>query len=775
MMNSATAWLLAYYHLYLTSMASCSFINLNKYIDIFPPTYFVRVHTDKYLSENLGPSKVPLTILAYNNRVKAWNGSTPWCKFFPVGKNFIGSRTQNTLNLISQNITKCFTRGSKKGVASSMERCFFMDFVHGKVRDYRRVDSSCEVSGGRMHTLIIAELWEYKLFKESPTVFFRKARVEFYLNFVLIFDSVIRNHFTILCVLIKRKSIRSLKCIETLKVSEAILRKISVFRVPWLVAKELDVPETIGSNLTELWEIYSKNPLDEILLIDSLRRANESVTTSGSSSIIIREQQWNGDRVLGQIILLAEEKTKFLSCFSKPVVKFEMYVKPFKVEVWFSILLCCSLIGAFTSFYNLKLKLTENFSPYFFFVSTLFEEPYSVPSVLWNNRVFKTVTISWLLTAMVFTNLYTGLMISDVTSPLQTERLVSFDQVLDTEIMYGKMSHLGSKEVLDYWLNNYTNSGRLGGFNFNLHVNKLKCNVDFDYMGYEPRYTQFQNQEFFAILQKPVEDCGAKGLLPATQKVLLRHPWMYSEFQKLERELVQVRKPTFNKLYKHRAVAFFAPRNRHCPRDPEFGNKDEQTIKFYLAAAVEKELVACNRSILMGEANELKYELSYLIVNYPTKRFYMPEDTFENGGSSPVLWEFLEAGMSKVPHYFRLLIESGIREGITGIRMHKHYLMRRNGTKVIQVAMSSESSVGMSGSIQTIFFILVFLLTNAMLTFTIEVIIKNSSFRKTTCIKALKSEFTKVLTRYEFRSKFAIECKFNSFFNRKLRLIKIKC
>jgi hypothetical protein len=130
----------------------------------------------------------------------------------------------------------------------------------------------------------------------------------------------------------------------------------------------------------------------------------------------------------------------------------------------------------------------------------------------------------------------------------------------------------------------------------------------------------------------------------------------------------------------------------------------------------------------------------------------MTDDTFENSGSSPVLWEFMRVGMSKVLLYFKLLIESGIHGGITGIRMHKHYLMRRNGTKLIQEAISSESSAGMSGSIQTIFFILVFILTIAAFTFTIEVIIKSSSFRKKAC-KALLSEFTKFLTRYDLRLK----------------------
>jgi hypothetical protein len=78
--------LLVFYSFFSTFKVSCNFINLYQYIDISPPNYFVRMHADKLLFENLGPSKVPLTILAYNynNPRDAWNSSITWSKFLPV-------------------------------------------------------------------------------------------------------------------------------------------------------------------------------------------------------------------------------------------------------------------------------------------------------------------------------------------------------------------------------------------------------------------------------------------------------------------------------------------------------------------------------------------------------------------------------------------------------------------------------------------------------------------------------------------------------------------
>jgi hypothetical protein len=43
-------------------------VNLNKYIDIFPSTYFVKIFSDTLVSENVGPSKVPLTLIKFSYR-----------------------------------------------------------------------------------------------------------------------------------------------------------------------------------------------------------------------------------------------------------------------------------------------------------------------------------------------------------------------------------------------------------------------------------------------------------------------------------------------------------------------------------------------------------------------------------------------------------------------------------------------------------------------------------------------------------------------------------
>jgi hypothetical protein len=524
---------------FLLSNAVCSFVNLNQYIGIFPPTYFVKVHAEKILSENLGPSKTPLTILVYNSSLKAGDVSKSWCKFFPVRGHFIGSRTQNTLNLIWRNITYCYTDG--KG--SNKEQCSFMDIVNGRIKESLELNSFCAVSHEHKHTLIIAETWEHNLIEKKSALLWNKLRGKFYPNFVLVFVSYNRNSVKIVCSFKLQRTDPSLHCSSMEVISETVFRTISVSPVYWAVGKELSAPVPVSSNFSGFWELNSMNPVEQSLITDILRRTNESLYKY-SVSTIRRVQHWQVHNYLTeQFILVASRRRKFISCFSKPILGFEMYGKPFRVEVWLSLFMFYSMTAAFISVYNTKLKLSESFSPYFFFLSTLFEEPYSVPSALWNNRVFKTVTISWLLTAMIFTNLYVGLMISDVTSPLQGERLASFDDVLDTEIVYDKMSNLDSGQILGFWSNIYNGPNK---GTFLLDVDKMKCNSDFDFLGYKARYEQSVSQGKFVILQKLANDCGGREISNRVQKVLLRHPWMYSEFKELEIELVRGYKDYYN-------------------------------------------------------------------------------------------------------------------------------------------------------------------------------------------------------------------------------------
>jgi hypothetical protein len=96
--------------------------------------------------------------------------------------------------------------------------------------------------------------------------------------------------------------------------------------------------------------------------------------------------------------------------------------------------------------------------------------------------------------------------------------------------------------------------------------------------------------------------------------------------------------------------------NRHYPKDPLFPSPADENVPQYSAAAIEKELVSCARSVLIRDLHELMYELSYLEINYPMKDLYMSTSIFEVDSSKPVFWNLRSPGKSKVPYYFTIFI-----------------------------------------------------------------------------------------------------------------------
>jgi hypothetical protein len=312
-----------------------------------------------------------------------------------------------------------------------------------------------------------------------------------------------------------------------------------------------------------------------------------------------------------------------------------------------------------------------------------------------------------------------------LTAPLPGNILKDFDQVLNTQKEYIKLRDLKLSDIFYFWLRNYTVTNGFDSLKTLKH--KCKFEADFDFKSYDKHHAHFRDENSFALLQTPTESCLGKRISNEQQAKYLSHPWMYSGVQYIDSEIKKHWKE-HDKVYTQRLVAFFSPHNRHYPKDPEFTAEQSKTVLHYLSSAIEKELVVCKKSIFMGETENLIEENLYLKVNYPRKSFYMADDTFETEGSKPVIWKFVNGGKSKVPYYFRQLIEAGIRRGISGLIKHQYYLRRRIGTKYIHESMSEEASVGISGSLQTIFIIVIGSLSVALIVFSVEFVYGNSYF-----------------------------------------------
>jgi len=137
-----------------------------------------------------------------------------------------------------------------------------------------------------------------------------------------------------------------------------------------------------------------------------------------------------------------DNSIRIFTCYSPPLLSFHFYVSAFEKNVWTEIILCGMLLSAFLNchvYYNLS--KTINFSSWLFYFSICMEESYSIPSIIGNNKVFRTSTILWLLTAVVLTNTYVSHVISGLNATLLGNNLGGIKD------LYGNISEEPENEI----------------------------------------------------------------------------------------------------------------------------------------------------------------------------------------------------------------------------------------------------------------------------------------------------------------------------------------
>jgi hypothetical protein len=648
--------------------------------------------------------------------------NTYWCRFMPSYQSHIGSRSEKTVNLITKSFKSCYAPQNITGVI--VGHCRVLEFAFGRIYDGRTESSRCAVNPDKMYTLILAMSWEYGLIKINVEDFSFKLGDSLAPNYFLLFISTNETFGNKLCDYRFAAKSRLFDCLETFSLFDTLKRKRATSPRVWLTSSRLIHSPNYTLDYVVHRRTFTNERVKEILMKETLNRANESAGTYNfnfEAKMIILPKH---EILMSSSVLVDDMTTRFISCYEKPTLRFQMYIKPFDVEVWGFLALCCCSIAVLIYIYNRTFHLSGSFSPIFFFFSTLVEEPYSVPVAIWNSKIFKIITLTWLLMAIVFTNLYIGLMISDVTAPVRGEIFNTFDKVLGMKNDNVMPPEAMASDIKEFWYINYTSTIRLTGNaigKFQQGCDRLyarKMYAQYDGSGYESHHAQFRNSDSFALLQKEDESCTENAKVSnQVRKRFLSIPWMYTVFNRLYGEIRHAVRLHLDFRYISRTYRFFSPRNRFYPKDPQISDSKIAKIQLYSATAIENELVACERSIFLGESKALNHELSYLKINYPRKYFYISNDTLETGWSKPIVWMFMNSGSSKVPRYFKMLSEAGIRDVLLGLRKEKYYLKRRSGTQFVQEGMLRGKSIGMSGSIQTIFIISITCFSVATLVF----------------------------------------------------------
>lgn len=118
-------------------------------------------------------------------------------------------------------------------------------------------------------------------------------------------------------------------------------------------------------------------------------------------------------------IVTGIEGYSFLSCFSKKVIIFDFYFTPFQPKVWIGLITGYLVVSCFLGIYLFTAKIKGSLSPWLFTLGALLEDGIPVTSKIEKQSWFRVLTGSWILAAVILTNCYNGLVITELNSPLQ--------------------------------------------------------------------------------------------------------------------------------------------------------------------------------------------------------------------------------------------------------------------------------------------------------------------------------------------------------------------
>jgi hypothetical protein len=332
----------------------------------------------------------------------------------------------------------------------------------------------------------------------------------------------------------------------------------------------------------------------------------------------------------------------WLTCYEQTYIGFGFYLSPFQLDLWIGFgITMVSVIGVcwiYTKFF-FKDSTTMSFSPWLFVLGTIFEETSSAPAKL-EKRTFYRLSIGiWCLMVAILTNCYNSLMITGLNSPLPGSKIESFKDLLcdkslfDAKPDFNFTLWIQTSKISQYWawiyrvnfgkdtnisvINPYEsrNCFRIWSPELQVFRSKVPSNslfVDFwdRYMKLEPRILYFDSWSY-----------SEKILTSFLHPGHAREPEMITKIRNKEKRL-----PTSSELNTANQLKI-----RNCPQ----------------------------KSAYIGQSKEIAMQLDFLSRNYNRKKFYLGKDLIDEKFEGLAFWKVRN---TKIPGYYRLLIDTGIYE-----------------------------------------------------------------------------------------------------------------
>jgi len=410
-----------------------------------------------------------------------------------------------------------------------------------------------------------------------------------------------------------------------------------------------------------------------------------------------------------------------LTCYTSPVLSFRMYLQPFDTPTWAFILLTglflCLLFRIYLYVDNIEIP---NFNMVLFYMRTLTEDPIELPECLHNFTLLRIVLVVWLFESAILLSLYTSKLISDLNAPLQGIRIENLSQVYCRPVSKNRTTPAlvlkNARELLKLVLPMPSNPEFYSGFiQYNVLLGESEKNLQ---NADHSVFAKIYNPDCFSFLSPPDQNLNpnhAKQFIPG----LFGYTLIWRVFAKI---VSWACAPSPENAFAHKMLSVTSRFTRHFPREWKANYVDSNwSTTAYIEAAIEDELVKCEKSIYFSE--NIDRELDYLNTNYRRRAFYKLKEKLD---SRPVVWLFMEFGEKKMLRTTKLLIEAGIYQIMEREIQTLHYLTKWKATKELPGFKSDKlvSPISLGSSVQSVFFIYLLLTEISFLVIVFEVLSK---------------------------------------------------
>ncbi|OXA64900.1 hypothetical protein Fcan01_00537 [Folsomia candida] len=379
-----------------------------------------------------------------------------------------------------------------------------------------------------------------------------------------------------------------------------------------------------------------------------LKRSNASLTRYGGQDRLVMFAEENIVELTGlyevlhQVAMTKWRGFQFVSCYSHKYISFSFYITPFQPATWYFILLSLvSTISAVSIYMKIYARdVSPSFSPWLSFFAMLLEDSVTIPAKLAQSGFYRSIFTHWGPVAVLLSNCYTGLMITELNAPLKGWRPESFEDLVcdksHRSLFQGIHGVLVNKTVLKF------------------NARKYSINISRD----EPKPNSMDNSGLSVR-----DECFNVLSIPEKSKLefAYEHPYPLLEAELATDYYFQIAYSSEQTpLTKDRLIQYIIYETMPIfPR--RFLNRDRASISLMYPEIyrkhAEEEVANCEKSVFVGNTDTVKYEMKHLTRKYPGKKFIMGKKTMDE---RMIGWTFRGNSRSAVRRNFYGIVESGI-------------------------------------------------------------------------------------------------------------------